>query len=52
MPYLKILFTKYIVRRCFLVMSWTIEFHEDFDHEFQGLDDKVQGEILAKLIVL
>ena len=33
-------------------MSWTIEFHEDFDHESQGLDDKVQGEILAKLIVL
>ena len=33
-------------------MSWTIEFHGDFDHEFQGLDDKVQGEILAKLIVL
>ena len=36
----------------FLVMSWIIEFHEDFDHEFQGLDEKVQGEILAKLIVL
>ena len=33
-------------------MSWTIEFHEDFDHEFQGFDDRVQDEILAKLIVL
>ena len=33
-------------------MSWTIEFHEDFDREFQGFDDRVQDEILAKLIVL
>ena len=33
-------------------MSWTIEFHEDFDRVFQGFDDRVQDEILAKLIVL
>jgi hypothetical protein len=33
-------------------MSWTIEFHEDFDREFQGFNDRVQDEILAKLIVL
>ena len=33
-------------------MSWTIEFHEDFDREFQGFDDRVQDEILAKVIVL
>ena len=33
-------------------MSWTIQVHEDFDREFQGFDDRVQDEILAKLIVL
>lgn len=33
-------------------MSWTIEFHEDFDREFQGFDDRVQDEILASLRVL
>ena len=33
-------------------MSWTIEFHEDFDCEFQVFDDRLQDEILAKLIVL
>ena len=33
-------------------MSWIIKFHEDFDREFQGFDDRVQDEILAKLIVL
>ena len=33
-------------------MSWTIEFHEDFDREFQEFDDRMQDEILAKLIVL
>ena len=33
-------------------MSWTIEFHEDSDREFQGFDDRAQDEILAKLIVL
>jgi len=33
-------------------MSWTIEFHWDFECEFQGFDDRVQDEILAKLIVL
>ena len=33
-------------------MLWTIDFHEDFYREFQGFDDKVQDEILAKLIVL
>ena len=33
-------------------MSWIIGFHEDFDCDFQGFDDRVQDEILAKLIVL
>ena len=33
-------------------MSWIIEFHEDFDHEFQGFDQRVQDEILVRLIVL
>ena len=33
-------------------MSWIIEFHEDFDREFQGFDQRVQDEILARLSVL
>jgi len=33
-------------------MSWRIEFHEDFDREFQGFDDRVKDEILASLTVL
>ena len=33
-------------------MSWTIEFYEDFDREFQGFDDRVQDKILAKMIAL
>jgi len=33
-------------------MSWIIEFHEDFDPEFQGFDRRVQDEILASLLVL
>jgi len=35
-----------------LALLWTIEFREDFDREFQGFDDRVQDEILAKVIVL
>ena len=35
-----------------MATSWTIEFHEDLDREFQGFNDRVQDEILAKLIVL
>ena len=33
-------------------MSWNNEFHEDFDREFQGFDDRVKDEILASLTVL
>ena len=35
-----------------MAISWTIEFHEDFDCEFQRFDDRVHDEILAKMNVL
>lgn len=33
-------------------MSWTVELHADFEPEFDGLDEKVQDELLAILMVL
>lgn len=30
-------------------MTWKVEFHDDFDPEFDGLDDAVKDELLAKL---
>lgn len=33
-------------------MSWAIEFHRDFDPEYEALDETVQDELLAHLELL
>ena len=33
-------------------MSWAIDFHDDFDPEFDDLPEEVQDELLARLKVL
>jgi hypothetical protein len=29
-------------------MEWTVEFHQDFDPEFEALPEEVQDELLAQ----
>ncbi|MGD0117094.1 MAG: type II toxin-antitoxin system RelE/ParE family toxin [Candidatus Binatus sp.] len=33
-------------------MTWAVEFHSDFDPEFEALDEAVQDELLAHLKLL
>ena len=33
-------------------MAWTVEFHRDFDREYEELDEAVQDELLAQLKLL
>jgi hypothetical protein len=33
-------------------MQWEVQFHKDFDSEFDALPDAVQNELLAHAIVL
>lgn len=33
-------------------MSWHVEFHDEFEREFQALDSAVQDELLATVLLL
>lgn len=35
-----------------MIQSWTIEFHDEFDPEFDALTEGVQDELLAQLALL